>query len=139
MVALSWDIGEKMNPETFTILVIDDEQLACRTLADFIEDEGFKVFTAHSAEEGLEIVVTHHIDVAIVDMRLPGLDGNAFIVQANELKPRLRFIVHTGSNAYVPPEEIRNIGVTSEFVFLKPVNDMGRICKAVDKLIQQSS
>ena len=65
------------------ILIVDDEERLLRSLAFFFEDEGYKVYTAPSGEEALSILRQKKIDASIVDMRLPGIDGNEIIRRAN--------------------------------------------------------
>jgi len=55
-------------------------------LEDFLEDEGFEVESAGNGEAGLELVDRCRFDVAVVDMRLPGIDGNAFIKEAKKMQ-----------------------------------------------------
>lgn len=61
------------------ILVVDDETPVRISLAAYLEDEGFEVRVADSAERALESVSADPPDVAVVDLRLPGMDGASFI------------------------------------------------------------
>ena len=117
------------------ILVIDDEFSIRESLADYFEDFEFQVETAASAEEALERVSESSFHVAIVDMRLPGLDGNGFIVRASRMDSRLQFIIHTGSVNYTVSPEVQKAGVTAEQVFLKPVYEMNQLVKMVESLV----
>ncbi len=58
-----------------TILVIDDEKNIRRTLRMVLEGEGFEVLATESAEEGLELVESEDVDLVILDIRLPKMDG----------------------------------------------------------------
>lgn len=118
-----------------TILIVDDENSVQMNLVAYLEDEGFSVFTAHSGEEGLELVNSDTIDCAIVDMRLPGMDGNSFIALAHKLRPALRFIIHTGSLTYMLPEWMKDVGIENEHVFLKPVINMDAMMKTIHELL----
>ena len=57
------------------ILVVDDEQLICELLRDFLTDEGYEVVTALTGAEALEAVPTFQPEVILVDMLMPGLSG----------------------------------------------------------------
>ena len=57
------------------VLVVDDEVNLRSTLADILEDEGYEVDTAESAEQALESCAQTAYDVVIMDMRMPGLSG----------------------------------------------------------------
>ena len=78
-----------MDISNIKVLVVDDEIAVCSNVAAFLEDEGFMVFSAVSGEEALDILLKQKIDVAIIDMRLPGIDGDMLIVKAHELQPLL--------------------------------------------------
>ncbi len=125
-----------MNPESVSIIVIDDEDMVRINLTDFLEDEGFTVLNAASGEEGLELVKKNKFDIAIVDMRLPGMDGNSFILDAHRMQPELRYLIHTGSADYSLPDELRKLGITQDYVFYKPIHNMDLIRSSVENLLK---
>lgn len=53
------------------ILVVDDEVEATQAMAQFLEDEGYRVTTAHNGEEGLEAFANAPADLVITDLRMP--------------------------------------------------------------------
>lgn len=57
------------------VLIVDDEQSICWGLERLLTDEGFDVTTAASAEEALALVEQERPDLAMFDVRLPGMDG----------------------------------------------------------------
>lgn len=116
------------------VLIVEDEEMLRRSLSDYLEDEDFEVFTASSGEEGLSVLEKERADMCIVDMRLPKMDGNDFILAAHLKCPGLRFIIHTGSVSYSVPTKLRKIGITSDQVYHKPVRDMGILVEALYKL-----
>lgn len=106
--------------DRFVVLVVDDEQHIRENLVDALEDYGFKALSAPSAEEGLKILQTTHVDACTVDMRLPGMNGNAFIVTASANHPKLKFVIYTGTPKYDIPAEVAALGVTLDHVIKKP-------------------
>lgn len=121
-----------MNPR---VLVVDDESGIAENLQAFLEDEGMGAESVGSAEEAVQRVrLGGAFDVCIMDMRLPGMDGNAGIRVLHELCPGLRFIIHTGSAGYVLPEELRAMGIDESRLFHKPLADMTPIADIVRKL-----
>lgn len=114
-------------------LILDDEESIRQSIAAFMEDEGYEVFQAESAEEALEIVRRHPIDEAVVDIRLPGVDGNTFMLEARKLNPDIKFVVHTGSADYAPPAAVKALGVTSDKVLIKPAADLNVLIDALNK------
>lgn len=121
------------------VLILDDEASIRESLADFLEDFDFNVSSAETAEEALDAISESPFEIAIVDMRLPGMDGNAFIVKANEINEKLKFIVHTGSVNYHLTPAVRKIGVKSEYVFLKPVANMMNFVETINTLLSKKS
>ena len=119
-----------MTDSTPSILIIDDELSLLKGLVAFFEDEGFAVRGVVSGEKGLEILENERIDAVIIDMRLPGIDGNETIIRAHKLQPSLRFLIHTGSTDYQLPESLQAIGITPEAVFLKPLPDLTVLSQA---------
>lgn len=77
-------------------------------------------------------------DVCIMDLRLPGMDGNMAILSLHEMRPALRFVLHTGSATYVIPEELRTIGIHEAQLFRKPVSDMRPLAGMVQALQRAS-
>ncbi|MBA3009331.1 MAG: response regulator [Proteobacteria bacterium] len=112
-------------------LILDDEESIRQSIAAFMEDEGYTVFQAESSEQALEIVKKYPIDEAVVDIRLPGHDGNTFMLEARKIRPRIKFVVHTGSADYIPPKAIQALGVTRDKVLIKPASDLNVICNAL--------
>lgn len=120
-----------------TILILDDEQMVRENLEAFLEDEGLTVLTASNGEEALGVITENDITIGVIDMRLPGMAGSEFIVKAHAIRPEARFIVHTGSTNYKLPAELRDIGITSDEVFIKPLADMNVILETVQRLLAQ--
>jgi DNA-binding response OmpR family regulator len=57
------------------ILIIEDELLLAKNLAEKLRDEGYDTLTATNGEEGLEKVRTQRPDLVVLDIMLPGIDG----------------------------------------------------------------
>jgi DNA-binding response OmpR family regulator len=62
-------------PDASTILLVDDEESVQRLLAYPLEREGFRVVQARDGEEALERFARHQIDLVVLDVMLPRLDG----------------------------------------------------------------
>lgn len=117
------------------ILIIDDEIAISGSLASFLEDNDFEVSACQSAEEALELLATETFDAAIVDLRLPGMNGENFIVNAHAIRPELKYMIHTGSMAYKPGAQLSVIGLTESHVFHKPVGDLNILVRAINTLL----
>ena len=125
-----------MDISNIKVLVVDDEITVCSNVTAFLEDEGFIVFSAASGEEALDLLLKQKIDVAIIDMRLPGIDGDTLILKAHEIYPVLKFLIHTGSTNYFVPKSLEEIGVKNEQIFRKPLVDMSVLTKGIINLLE---
>lgn len=67
------------------VLIVDDEESICWGLSKLCEQMSLTAVTASSAEKGLELAKTQSIDVIILDVRLPGMDGLQAIAKFHEL------------------------------------------------------
>jgi DNA-binding NtrC family response regulator len=117
------------------VLIVDDEEKLRHSLLTFFEDEAFEVTGVASGEAALELLASQTVDAAIVDMRLPGMNGNEWIRRASQLYPHMHFLVYTGSVNYVVPKSLRTVLGNSQ-VFLKPAKDMSVLAEGVRRLIQ---
>lgn len=118
------------------ILLVDDEEIVRITLEAYLEDEGYIVISANSGEEALELIANENIDVGIIDMRLPGIDGNVLISKLNKLQPEMKFIIHTGSMGYSLPESLIELGISDDLVFKKPIKSISKFTGMIRKLIK---
>jgi two-component system NtrC family response regulator len=78
-----------------SILIVDDEKNYLLILEDLLSEEGYHVATADTAEKGLEIVAEYDLDVVITDMKMPGMDGMAFLHRIHIQHPDLPIIMMT--------------------------------------------
>jgi DNA-binding response OmpR family regulator len=115
------------------ILIVEDEESLLRSLRVFFEDDGFEVIAAATGEEALRFLTSCKPDTAIVDLRLPGMDGNTFIEEARKIHSGIGFIVYTGSVSYKPSLSLNSLGITEDNVFKKPLTDMSVLVDAVRK------
>jgi DNA-binding response OmpR family regulator len=70
--------------KSISILVADDEEEIANLIAIHLEKEGYRVFKALAGEEALHIIQTHSIDLVILDIMMPKLDGYEVTRQVRE-------------------------------------------------------
>jgi two-component system cell cycle sensor histidine kinase/response regulator CckA len=71
-----------------TVLVVDDEETICQIVTRALQEEGLVCVTAHSGEAALEWLRTSKPwpDLFIVDVRLPGMSGPEFVIEAVRIR-----------------------------------------------------
>jgi CheY-like chemotaxis protein len=117
------------------VLVVDDEPVIVSGLRVFLEDEGMQVDGAGSGEEAVDIARNDcRFDVCVMDIRLPGMNGDTTIRTLHEICPDMKFVIHTGSTDYTIPDDLRALGIDERQFFAKPLMDMTPISQTIAAL-----
>lgn len=119
------------------VLIVDDEGSVRANLAAYLEDDGLEVDTASSGEAALDRAEEHRPDVCVMDMRLPGIDGNDTIRAMHVRYPQMLFVIHTATAEYALPDDLRRLGITDRQVFRKPVTDMAPLAAHIERLAKE--
>jgi DNA-binding NtrC family response regulator len=77
------------------VLVVEDEELMRTILRNLLENEGYQVFTADSAENALEIFSSAEIDLTLTDIRMAGMDGLQLLDQIKTIDTEALVIIMT--------------------------------------------
>jgi len=77
------------------ILVVDDEPVARQSLTEILRLEGSAVNSVPNGQSAVEYVRTHPIELIIVDLRMPGMDGLEVIQVVNQISPETEVILLT--------------------------------------------
>jgi CheY-like chemotaxis protein len=87
------------------ILCVDDEDIP-RTLRTIIlMKQGYSVLTAASANEALDLLDQHHVDLVLTDQMMPGMAGTELAKRLRAIKPNLPVIIVSGVNE-IPEDAI---------------------------------
>jgi DNA-binding response OmpR family regulator len=78
-----------------TILIVDDEPVARQSLSDILKLENYNVASAPNGQAAVEYVRTHPVDLMIVDLRMPGMDGLEVVQVVNQLSPDTEVVLLT--------------------------------------------
>ncbi|GEM_PF-1497128 len=101
------------------ILVIDDDIMVCRFLSDMLQNEGYQVQVVASGREGLEWAAKNNYDVALVDIRMPDLDGMEVLRALRERDEDLKALIITGYPALETATQAVRLGAFD--YLLKPL------------------
>jgi CheY-like chemotaxis protein len=75
-----------MSANTPSVLVVDDEVDTCRNLSDILTDLGYHVDVAHDGPAALTLVRQNAYDVALLDLKMPGMDGLELYREVKKLR-----------------------------------------------------
>ena len=83
-----------------TVLVVDDDDPIRKLIELELQDEGYKVLSASNAQDALKLVQTEPLDLVILDIRMPGMDGLEALPRILGLKEGLKVILNTAYSQY---------------------------------------
>jgi len=82
--------------KNFNVLLVDDELEFLETLVKRLTKRGLNISTAKSGEDALKIIGGKGIDVAVLDVRMPGMDGIQTLREIKKIDPLMEVIMLTG-------------------------------------------
>src|SRR5919201_3295284 len=77
------------------ILVVVDEPVARQSLTDILRLEGYTVNSVPNGQAAVEYVRTHPVELIVVDLRMPGMDGLEVVQVVNQISPETEVILLT--------------------------------------------
>jgi DNA-binding NtrC family response regulator len=116
------------------VLIVDDERNIQVTLARALSLEGYATYTAGTGQEALEKIASLPVDLVLLDVKLPDLDGLAVLEKALQTRPGLPVVVMSGHGSI---ETVRQAFKLGAFDYLeKPIGERERLLAAVRNGLQ---
>ncbi len=103
------------------VLLVDDEKELVSTLAERLELRGIEAGWVTSGDEALKQVETETYDIAVLDVKLPRIDGIRLKKKLEEKSPNMKFIFMTGHGSE-DDYRIGSMEAGAEYYLVKPVN-----------------
>lgn len=119
--------------EEKTVLIVDDDEDICCNVRDILEDLGYRADTAHDGPSALRLVQEKSYDVALLDFKMPGMDGATLYKNIKRMRPETVAIMVTAYAGDDGIERARDAGTWR--VLRKPVR-MDELLQLVDKAAQ---
>ena len=94
--------------EQINILVVDDEQEIADLVEIYLVSDGYKVFKANNAKEGLEILDQEEIHLVLLDIMMPGMDG---LEMCRKIRETNNIPIIMLSAKYTDLDKIRDPGI----------------------------
>jgi two-component system, NtrC family, response regulator HydG len=123
-----------MSRPAANILVVDDDVDTCRNLSDILTDMGYRVDTAHDGPAALGLARRHSYDIALLDFKMPGMDGLTLYRELRKVQAETVAIVVTAFAGKATAEDALAAGAWR--VLPKPV-DFPRLLGLVDQALGQ--
>ena len=120
--------------KSVSILVVDDEPDICHNLSDILTDLGYQVDTALNGLAALELARKKCYDIALLDLKMPGMDGLTLYRELRKSCAQTVAIVVTAYASKATAEEALAAGAWQ--VLAKPV-DLGQLLALIDQALGQ--
>jgi len=82
--------------DNFTMLIVDDETSILKSLKRLFHKNGYRILLAEDGRKGLEVLESTEVDLMLLDLKMPGMDGFEVLDQAIHLRHSLKIIILTG-------------------------------------------
>jgi FixJ family two-component response regulator len=113
-------VGEDIGGAGLNILLLDDDEELCVNMASILREAGYRVKTFHRGLDLLGEAQPGGFNAAIIDLRLPDIDGLDVLIRLREVDPMACTMVLSGSATLEDAVEALNAG--ADAFFLKPVD-----------------
>lgn len=121
--------------EKVSILVIDDDRDILKSLKDILRTRGYEVDTAETAQKGIEKVKSKYFNLALLDIKLPDMEGTELLAKIHKEKPGMMKIMITGYPSV--DNAIRALNYGADAYIMKPVNPENLLKIVEEKLKEQ--
>jgi len=120
--------------ETARILIVDDDENIRKVLATILEDEGYHVESVDTAKKAIGRTRRKFYNLALIDIRLPDMEGIELLTKVRDTTPKMRKIIITGYPTLQNAVEAVNRG--ADAYILKPF-DMERVLKTIKEELKK--
>ena len=87
---------QTMSEQKRRILIVDDDQAILKSLGDYLSLKGYSVETAKTGKEAIEKSKSQFFNLAVLDIKLPDIEGTELLTRMHETEPRMIKIMLTG-------------------------------------------
>ena len=105
----------------FHILVVDDDKNTRLLFKAILESENYTVFTAFNGEEAMDIMDRNHIDLVVLDIMMPGMDGYEFTKTLREAQNNLPVLMVSAK--HLPQDKKKGFLAGTDDYMAKPVDE----------------
>lgn len=123
-----------MNDRNASILLVDDDRDICQNLSDILADLDYRVDVAHDASSALRLLEGQAYDLALLDLRMPGMDGLSLYREIKKRSTGTQAILVTGHADRETVEEATREGFSG--VLHKPVG-LPRLFEALTEVLDR--
>ncbi len=116
------------------VLIVDDEESIRNSLEKLLSYEKYKTYTAAEGKSGLETIADERIDIVLLDIKMPGMDGLDVLQKIKEMRGDLPVVIISGHGTIATAVEATKLGA---FDFIEKPIDLERLLLTIRNGIKQ--
>jgi DNA-binding NtrC family response regulator len=121
--------------EQRSILIVDDDEIIRETLTELLQSKGYAVETVGTAKEAMERSEARYFNLALLDIKLPDMDGTELLKKMHGLAPKTMKVMITAHGTLKNAMDSLNFG--ADAYLLKPINQEQLLKTVEEKLREQ--
>ena len=120
----------------YKILSIDDEVGFMTMISEYFGARGYEVFVASRGVKGLDIIKEEKPDIVLIDLKMPGIDGDQVVTQLKKINPKAKSIIITAfADEGKTQKKLEDIGVYAYFE--KPIASLKDLEAVIQKGLKE--
>jgi len=100
----------KKHDEKKIVLFVDDEEIVLKVGSLMLQKLGYSVLTASKGQDAIEVFKRNKVALAILDMRMPGMNGDEICQQLKKIKPKAKILLASGYVGVYSEKDLISIG-----------------------------
>jgi len=120
----------------YNILIIDDEAVQRDILTGYLKKKGYKIFSASSGKEGIEIAKNNAVDIILSDYKMPDLNGIEVLEQVKKINPEISFVIVTAYGTVENAVKAMRLGA---FDYISKPIDLDELDLMIERIIEHKN
>jgi DNA-binding NtrC family response regulator len=122
---------------TKSILIVDDDETILAVLKEILELDGYTVETAATGKEAIEKSENILVNLSLLDIKLPDMEGTELITKLHKADPQMIKIIITGFPSF--DNAVKSLNLGADAYIMKPVNSKELLELVGEKISEQQA
>jgi len=122
--------------KNYSILIVDDEDAQRNILKGYLEKKGYKIFSASSGTEGINVVQNNLIDIVLSDYKMPDKTGLEVLEEVKQINPEISFVILTAYGTIENAVKAMRLGA---FDYISKPVDLDELDLMIERVIENKN
>ncbi len=120
----------------YSILIVDDEDTQRSILKGYLEKKGYRIYTASSGNEGIEVARKNLIDIILSDFKMPDKTGLEVLEEVKKINPEISFVIITAYGTVENAVKAMRLGA---FDYISKPVDLDELELLIERIIENKN